>query len=388
MQSTGIRYCFLIGLLLAGCGTPTAQPSAAPLATPSAPHQQATEVAPSVSTAAAGQPTSAVVTSTSLSEVAERALSLQEPRLQGEDVRAVQQRLLDLGYTQVGLVDGIFGPQTEAAVRAFQHTNRLQVDGVVGPETRTRLVSLEATAAVVPIVVHTSSAYLLGGVQAQNWLPAPAVAPLLTGGERYRVVSGNAETTAIGSTAVQLEPICSDAYIVSLEPAVWGDAAVAVGGDWQLQPRTPREVSANDPSLQQAVAAFLQTKAIEQPSVQIERAVQIDLDGDGSDELVVNANHLTTLDPTDVAAGDYSFVAVQKTVNGAPSLVELAGNYFPQAGDFVAPYEYRVLGILDLNGDRVLEVVVNGAYYEGASTSAFQVQDTSARVLLATGCGV
>ena len=37
-------------------------------------------------------------------------------------------------------VDGIFGPRTEAAVKAFQQSKGLAVDGIVGPETWPKLV--------------------------------------------------------------------------------------------------------------------------------------------------------------------------------------------------------------------------------------------------------
>lgn len=49
----------------------------------------------------------------------------------GEEVRRIQQKLKDLGYT-VGSVDGIFGLQTQKAVLDFQRNNGLDADGIVG----------------------------------------------------------------------------------------------------------------------------------------------------------------------------------------------------------------------------------------------------------------
>ena len=37
-------------------------------------------------------------------------------------------------------VDGIFGPNTEAAVKAFQQSKNLSADGIVGPQTWPKLV--------------------------------------------------------------------------------------------------------------------------------------------------------------------------------------------------------------------------------------------------------
>ncbi len=55
----------------------------------------------------------------------------------GPAVRQVQQRLADRGWRLV--VDGDFGPGTDAVVRKFQANKRLEVDGIVGPATWTSL---------------------------------------------------------------------------------------------------------------------------------------------------------------------------------------------------------------------------------------------------------
>jgi peptidoglycan hydrolase-like protein with peptidoglycan-binding domain len=57
---------------------------------------------------------------------------------QQHPVQTLQHLLRARGHTVA--VDGIFGPQTDAAVRAFQQQKSLAVDGIVGPLTWSALI--------------------------------------------------------------------------------------------------------------------------------------------------------------------------------------------------------------------------------------------------------
>lgn len=52
----------------------------------------------------------------------------------GSEVRALQRSLVGLGYSP-GTIDGIYGPKTEHALKAFQAASGLATDGVLGPKT-------------------------------------------------------------------------------------------------------------------------------------------------------------------------------------------------------------------------------------------------------------
>ncbi len=68
----------------------------------------------------------------------------------GDAVRALQQRLKDLGYYS-GNVDGDFGGGTQEAVRLFQSQNGLDVDGVSGGATLAAVFASDApTVSVTP----------------------------------------------------------------------------------------------------------------------------------------------------------------------------------------------------------------------------------------------
>lgn len=78
----------------------------------------------------------------------DRLLYLRTPMLRGDDVSELQSRLNSIGFG-AGVVDGIFGNETAAALRDFQRNVGGTVDGVFGPETSEALKSLGHKAAPV-----------------------------------------------------------------------------------------------------------------------------------------------------------------------------------------------------------------------------------------------
>ena len=56
----------------------------------------------------------------------------------GAEVKAIQQTLKERGLYN-GNVDGIYGTQTQEAVKKFQKQQGLAVDGIAGPQTLKRL---------------------------------------------------------------------------------------------------------------------------------------------------------------------------------------------------------------------------------------------------------
>ena len=76
----------------------------------------------------------AVTVAAILLAVCVNASALSKNGSSGEEVRKIQTKLKNWGYYN-GSVDGVYGWQTENAVRSFQKKNGLKVDGVAGQAT-------------------------------------------------------------------------------------------------------------------------------------------------------------------------------------------------------------------------------------------------------------
>ncbi|HBY76214.1 MAG TPA: hypothetical protein DEG47_04215, partial [Cyanobacteria bacterium UBA11148] len=78
----------------------------------------------------------------------------------GSAVSQLQQKLREEGFDP-GPVNGIYGVQTEEAVKQFQRANRLRVDGIAGSQTLAELGIIakesEATGYVVVVPVRSGN---------------------------------------------------------------------------------------------------------------------------------------------------------------------------------------------------------------------------------------
>jgi N-acetylmuramoyl-L-alanine amidase len=77
-------------------------------------------------------------------KLGDRSLKVDSPLMRGDDVAALQSRLIDMGFNP-GRVDGIFGPTTESAVKEFQKSVGVKIDGICGPGTVMSLMRLMRT---------------------------------------------------------------------------------------------------------------------------------------------------------------------------------------------------------------------------------------------------
>lgn len=132
--------------------------------------------------------------------------------------KSVQQELADVGCYSGG-IDGVFGPQTDAAVVAFQTASGLDVDGELGPETEAALK--QAVAKKEKVCTGSSTT-----TKAPTTTTVPSTAPC----------TATAITTALPSGAQVNDYACSEGY-AGVSFTVSGSASTALlqseNGAWK-----------------------------------------------------------------------------------------------------------------------------------------------------------
>ena len=153
-------------------------------------------------------------------------------------------------------------------------------------------------------------------------------------------------------------------------------------------PRLPKLQSTEQQAYKDAAAAILHEKGIARPELRLTQVIRVDLDGDGSEEVLVSATQYAKGLSASASPGDYSMVFMRRVLKDKVVTSLLEGDFFPRGVDFGAPGEHRVGTVLDLNGDGVMEIVLFGRYYEGDWAAVFRVEGDKIVKILTAGCGV
>jgi hypothetical protein len=255
-------------------------------------------------------------------------------------------------------------------------------------------ICASATAGDLHPIVEVQSGYLFGAASDRKWLKAEESAKAVHADTTYQIYSLTARVgEAKGSAPKSVDEPCPDTMEVSLSEKP-EDGVIALAASWNALPRKPRIADTTQKVYVDAVRDFLKAKGIEQPKVKIDNIVRVDLDGDGEDEVLISATNYHKDDgvPMRSPAGSYSMVLLRRVVAGKVETKLIEGEFHPKAyvrqGDsFDAPNAYKVIAVLDLDGDGKMEIVVGSNYYEGEATTIYHCDPKKAEAVLSVGCG-
>src|SRR5205085_11002591 len=187
-----------------------------------------------------------------------------------------------------------------------------------------------AIAADLHPIVEMSTGYLFGGSAEGKWIKAEKAAKSMKGRTAFRVFGLSEEigkTTGDKPKPAEAE-VCSDLLKVSLSSKSKG-AVIALTAPWNAMPRKPEILDPTQQIYVEAVRQFLESRRMSEPKVKITRILRVDLNGDGEDEVLINATNYFTEDgdvPMDTAApGSYSIVLLRRVVAGKVETELIAG---------------------------------------------------------------
>lgn len=195
----------------------------------------------------------------------------------------------------------------------------------------------------------------------------------------------NANQFYFGKSAKAPENVFADD---TLKPIL----AIGANANWNPLPRTPQKIAVTNKTYQKIALDFLRTEIISAKNVKLEKAFSIDLEGDGKDEIFLEATtYKSKKDEISGTAkrGDYSFVMMRKIIGGKPKNFLIEGEFHlkkPEFEDYVS--EFDLSAFADLNGDGKMELILEGLYsYGGVSTEIYEIEKNILKEVLAVECG-
>ena len=222
------------------------------------------------------------------------------------------------------------------------------------------------------------------------WVPSQDVGALpIVGGEDYQIaVIGLDATTTGGPQELRCEPLdnlglqLDNEHLLGEFPGPYG---VALSAPWPLQPHL-FEAFVDDGTYASIASGLLADRGLIVPNPVIKQLFRTDLEGDGTNEVLVVAE--------DVGGGflpvigDYSIVFLQKVVQGEVQSAVLGSTAItdPESQYVEA---FTVGAVADLSDDDKMELVIDSAFFEGFGVAVWEYvnDDIGPKLQLQAGCG-
>ncbi len=276
-------------------------------------------------------------------------------------------------------------------------------EGTAPPETTTsspNTTTIPAPAYVYPNIGNVAfyDGLAMGWWDGTSWgempsgIDGPIADPPVFAAQSVRYLAGTGEVFTREVSAMQEQCVeFGNMWTVGDDPTTEG--LVGSTGDWELRPRPVEEIAA-DEAHRQAVRDVVEDQGVNDPEILIQQVVRVDVDGDGTDEVLISAEDIEN--PNTLLGepeGSYSMVLLRRVTPDGVDTISLSSFVVTAEGaddgeDFSGFMSYsRLVDVADLNGDGVFEAVIQTGYYEGGSVAIYAL-DGSSSVTVGAGCGV
>ncbi|HLT70144.1 MAG TPA: hypothetical protein VKZ72_08255 [Acidimicrobiales bacterium] len=233
-----------------------------------------------------------------------------------------------------------------------------------------------------PIVGPTG---VVGWWSGSEWVPRGEGDPPGAGLDYTVVGVDDATGTARGEAVAEDCPAQQAAHDVAVDLGGGdGPPPIAVAGVADPRPR-PVDVWNPEAPVYQDAAAEVATRLGASTPVTVTQLLRTDLDGDGTLEVLVAAEHVTDPEGLSPEVGDWSVVFLRRVVGDGVATDVLASSVVHGSGDRLE--RIQIAALADLNGDGTMEVALAGRSASGEWTSIQAVgEDGTPREVLRAGC--
>jgi hypothetical protein len=234
---------------------------------------------------------------------------------------------------------------------------------------------------------------VLGGAIDGELVPASRLVARMSHGQDYTLVGldgGMIASAAVGKPApVAPEADCEDQFAqeLAIAPDELGQLRTALYGlRAAVTPMLARTRLLDDgeiEALKLDIRVYLDESGFLYSGVEIVQAIEFEANGDGVADVLINA--INSKRQT-AQRGEYAIIILK---DGA------TGQFWPLAEEFTDEtanepsllWENTIVTVLDLDGDRRMEVVVYGSFYYGDGWEVLRITEPGGEVVFGCGCG-